>query len=586
MRRLRSLCRPSAALTTCLLAFGVLAGESRAQNALGDGRALDNNLRVGSGGVNEPGRNYRSEFRARQAIVTGNAPSGLSFRGSVGYTAESDFRGDLPSDPVFAFERDSLLSGFATRGVRGVDALQFQRSFTTGVAPPELSLPIDRPGGGASASQLRVRASDSFDDLDPFSLRRGALRSSAAHEATSSLSLRLLGQGELGDGSRVYSVASPLRGVSLQRTPDYPSGLPRDALEALQDRDAERFGVLDEAGVLREPGEGEEGEEREPGIGSLNRIESERPSDRVEAEQAGARATTRMEPARAPYQRLINRLRAEYREQFGEVEEGDGEQQTEPRPSTIPQPPDDAGAEEEEDAGTEDAPGAGEQTKGRDANRLRRFDQTLRALRERLSGRAADDEEAEGAEDVEALVDRIASSDPLNIDHLAMRAGPERDLVAEQMTAGEEALSEGRWFDAEERFATALRFEPDNALAAVGRVHAQLGAGLFRSASSNLVELLRIRPELINVRFDASLRPTGDRFDQIVGVLRLRIEESRSPGFQRSLGLLLAYLGFQGGEDALVRQGFAAIDQAAEEEALPDPLITVLRRVWSRDAAP
>jgi len=49
---------------------------------------------------------HRPRRIGRQAIVTGNAPGGLSFRGSVGYTSENDFRGGLPSDPLYTFERE------------------------------------------------------------------------------------------------------------------------------------------------------------------------------------------------------------------------------------------------------------------------------------------------------------------------------------------------------------------------------------------------------------------------------------------------------------------------------------------------
>jgi hypothetical protein len=119
-----------------VLALAGSAGTAGAQNALGDGRLLDNNLSA-QGTANTPVRDLDAEIRFRNAIVTGNAPGGLSFRGDVGYTAPGEFRGELGSDSTFAFRRDSLVSGLAGAGIRGIDALQYQMALTTGSMPPQ-----------------------------------------------------------------------------------------------------------------------------------------------------------------------------------------------------------------------------------------------------------------------------------------------------------------------------------------------------------------------------------------------------------------------------------------------------------------
>ena len=119
----------SAQLRLALLALaGSLASVTPgalAQNALGDGRALDANLQQGAGRQNAPGRNsnFAEEVRFRNAIVTGNAPGGMSFRGEAGYLSSDDFRAPLGSDNLFSFQRDSLYSA-SRRGIRGVDALR------------------------------------------------------------------------------------------------------------------------------------------------------------------------------------------------------------------------------------------------------------------------------------------------------------------------------------------------------------------------------------------------------------------------------------------------------------------------------
>src|SRR5262245_44191543 len=60
------------------------------------------------------------------------------------------------------------------------------------------------------------------------------------------------------------------------------------------------------------------------------------------------------------------------------------------------------------------------------------------------------------------------------------------DAYAVHMQRGEQHLSAGEYFAAEERFTAALGLRSDDPMAAVGRVHAQLGASLYSSAAANL----------------------------------------------------------------------------------------------------
>ena len=79
-----------------------------AQNALGGGNALDRNLGVGTGGVNTFAP--QTNFRERNAIVTGDVIGGRGFRGFVGYTSEFDFREPLGSNDLFRFRADSAIA--------------------------------------------------------------------------------------------------------------------------------------------------------------------------------------------------------------------------------------------------------------------------------------------------------------------------------------------------------------------------------------------------------------------------------------------------------------------------------------------
>src|SRR5436190_12147983 len=136
--RVRYLCI-AAGLGLCVVG----ARCARAQNALGGGQVLDHNLRQGSGGFNTPVRDINALIKFNNAVVTGNALFGKSFRGNVGYLATDDFRASLGSTELFPERRDLAQSAFPLAGVRGTDALQYQFALSTGQAPPTMlgSLP-------------------------------------------------------------------------------------------------------------------------------------------------------------------------------------------------------------------------------------------------------------------------------------------------------------------------------------------------------------------------------------------------------------------------------------------------------------
>jgi len=200
------------------------------------------------------------------------------------------------------------------------------------------------------------------------------------------------------------------------------------------------------------------------------------------------------------------------------------------------------------------------------------LDERLEELRQRMNDPEADQEE------IRRLVRQTLPGDAARIERLA-RPGADRDFYAEHMRAGQDLLAEGQWFLAEERFTSAIAMRPNDPIAAIGRIHAQLGAALFRSAGENLKELFRDSPEMIATKFDASLLPRGDRLDFI----RVQLAD-RSRGdtdFARTCALLLAYLGRQYDNDRDIRAGFADIDRINDARAdEPDPVYDAARAAW------
>jgi hypothetical protein len=145
--------------------------------------------------------------------------------------------------------------------------------------------------------------------------------------------------------------------------------------------------------------------------------------------------------------------------------------------------------------------------------------------------------------------------------------------VDELTSLGEAALKSGDYFAAERRFLQAQDYRTGNPLIEVGMAHAQLGGGLYLSASLTLRNLLRTHPELADTRYDRALLPTTKRLDDAVKLIRERIAAGED---RPNYGFLLAYIGHQTGERALVEEGLA---QFSGNESL-DTYGALLRGIW------
>lgn len=153
------------------------------------------------------------------------------------------------------------------------------------------------------------------------------------------------------------------------------------------------------------------------------------------------------------------------------------------------------------------------------------------------------------------------------------------ELFQTHMSKGEKHLQEGRWFDAEERFALALSVREGDPMAAAGRVHAQIAAGMYISAAMNLRNLFRAYPELMAAKYQESLLPRGTRLETVRAQLRAR--STRDTLLARDAGLLLTYLGWQTGSDQDIRDGLGIVDRVNEKMGIdPDPLDAALRAAW------
>ncbi len=564
-------------LTRAALALTLLAGAvpALAQNALGTGRGLERDLRVGGTG-NFPGPSFMAEVRARNALVTGNSGSGRSLQINAGYTAPDDFRGSLGTDDLFSFRRDSIGSA---PGYRGTQGLQYQSAFTIGNAARRDTVitRLDSYGAGGDLPNagFRPRASavpgdrtrlnnpnafnqqgETSDLLTPGAYTPtpvGTLRSTGAFTSTSGLAPAVVGFRQTEQGSSRIT-ASSLMGV--RQTSDDPAR-------------------ADERLTARE--------------------RSERAPDTRANSAAGpdmglrAPSTSAAQPAfRTSYDDLRARLES------ATTEPDKANDKANDKATDTPRSP--AGRK----IGEPDP---------KPQSRIPEWERRIMELRQGLEGRAAPDGDSTTLQppaptdqknpdgtpaDPKEATDNtlpkglLKGMDPQTMalikksggETSSYSSGSPGSLFDVHVRTGEDAMGKGQYFDAEERFARALSMRPGDVTVMAARLNAQLGAGLYLSAAVNLRQLLEQHPEVIGMRYVGGTMPPAARTSRLAAELRENIANARaaSRAVPEDSALLLAYVGFQTREQAAVREGLDAL--ASTPSGPNDPLLTVLRKVW------
>ncbi len=561
--------------TLTVLAITALSGSAAsAQNALGDGRALDNNLSPNTQ-YNAARQDFGNELRFRNAIATGNAPGGLSFRGDVGYASPYEFRGELGSDSLYSFRRDSVYSGLAGMGIRGTEAVQYQFALTTGARLPQnvvgsLVVPRDpassalaraggplsqRPQYGAAIQRPNQEINYNADGTyNPSALDESAvnqLRSTAAYTANRGYAPFLLTtMGEQGTESERAVTATPLRGLKAGSMFDPSVDLQQDT--TVENRPEGYLG----AGPASE------------------RPEEASQSTRLEVEQ----------PVTA-YKEVIERLEARAAEHGLDQPSADvpevpeWQQRIQELRTQLVQPP--AGPTDAEEPSIPNIPGS-------DVDLPREVDVPNPREEEEPEDRAAIDVQ------FDAQTMRLIRESGGDVSHLVDPHADSVDPYVLHLREGERLIASGNFFDAEERFTRALSVRPGDVTAQIGRVHAQLGAGMFLSSALNLRTALVGAPTVLSTRYAGNLLPNDERLRAIERALRENVGLIERPGgrlaldpmVERDSALLLAYLGYQRGDDETVRVGLnefrARVAPTPEQPGttVDFRLAKLLERVW------
>jgi hypothetical protein len=183
---------------------------------------------------------------------------------------------------------------------------------------------------------------------------------------------------------------------------------------------------------------------------------------------------------------------------------------------------------------------------------------------------------------------QIIRSAGATVDTFIPGGAARRELYGESMEAGQQALAQGRYFDAEERFARANAMRRGDSTSTVGMLHSQIGSGMVLSAGRTLRNLIADHPEITAMRYAENLRPSAARTAEIVERLRTNVSGATRMG--RDSALLLAYIGYQRGDRAMAAEGLDALANIDANEKAADPtsasdarLIELLRGVWLPD---
>lgn len=519
-----------------------------AQQQVNDGRALDNNLQVGSGGVNQ--QQVEPDYRARNDLVTGNVPGAGYFRGNVGYDAPEAFRGGSAEDSLFRFRALSYPTSPQSAGRSAITLLPGTAAY------PQNTL--NRPAVWMTGDGLIAGGAQGVPQ-SPWNTRSlidpGGLLSPGSRIGTQALP----------DG-RLLQLLPPSAEVRGPTATTVDSGAMQPSAASQIDPAASKLtqsGGVDP--LFTEPRVTwplgiEVGQAIRNQVQAI-RVDEHMPSEDQRMTQLAASLFSPLgasdaKPGDDVYLDILRGVQRNYQLAAGvspeEVARQYGDLPTvqpgapaadAPPPTWLPPVTDEqlAEAEQQRQNATARARGLPESETGTEPVKADTDAALVRALSEQLAP-------------------------------LRTLAGLRESQVNALLSDAETQLAGGRYFNAIDGFEKALTIAPGHPMAWAGLVHAQLGAGMIRSASHSMRRLFEQYPELIATRYEPRLMPSQDRIVWVRTQLDRMIETTDAP----DPALMLAYIGFQFGSRELIEYGL----DLAQARQPDDPLISLLRRVW------
>jgi len=521
-----------------LLSIALVAG-----SALGQG-ALDAGLQVGSK-TNTAAK--QEDFRSRNLVVTGDVAAGRGFRGSVGYTAEGDFRGATAGDASVNFRRNAAFSN----PVLAANSANAAASFNVGrdsMASLEYrrdhsgATPRGPSGSVADASATRVR-------LDRLSTQMTSSQQRLRDGEGTAMARYQSGEDETGT-----LVASTVRGVKRQRDRDDLKTAPLTLYESARLREDIR------RGLLRMDAIGQQGTNPFAVVAGRDPTNALALRD-VRAVSKDDQSARPVDTRVSGYDRIVSQMRQNWVSRVGSrageasASEDVLKRQSEEMGDAYDQLRLELGSSEARKARVED------KAKDKEAEQQVEGEKKLRIGTVKMS-----------AEDFAAILKHGTTLDAFGDEG--------KDRIDELLRDGQRAMHEGNCFTAEKRFEVAMLIKPGDPRPLAGMLHCQIGANLAGSAAITLRSLLSSHPEMIDVRYGEQAVPPRARIERAMATTRERIARSASPVDD---GLLLAYLGHLTGDRAAIQEGLSHVKGKPQDETLRQ----LLEKIWlAPDAKP
>lgn len=519
--------RPTSSITlsaiiTSLSLCLALTPTALAQNALGSGNALDANT-----GINTRGKNAntpKTDFRARNQLVTGNVVGGRGFRGTVGYRAAGDFTGELGANDLFDFRAASALSSASVvsssmtfeklRFGQYLGLIEYRREGFAENLGSVLSNDIFPKSMGIDS---RLRLDQHAADTAMHSLIEAGVQPD------------IIGILKDEEDRSFAAIASSVRGIQLQPVQAAYQAIGLTSFDMARLREDVASGQA--VGII--------GDRFDPRITSIFASTQRAGSGLIDTRIEVANKDNRLEPtAYGDYRNIMERIAERY---------------------------------------------ADRKYQGMDLNNdlLQELDRDLQQLRDQNDEILPLDE---NPDEVETEDNGIFINKNLSELRNALRHGQyvkalsseDQNRFNELIAQAEKQLRAGEYFFAERQFRKALRFTPGHPLATAGLANAQLGAGLYIPAGLTLRSLMIKNPEMIDVRYEHGILPNNVRLNSAIASLRNRFTEKRD---LNSIAFLYAYIGHQIKNKEIVSQGLAIMTETDPD----DQLLILLKAVWLTD---
>jgi tetratricopeptide (TPR) repeat protein len=558
------------ALVAAVMATSVTAlAQYQVENSAG--RALDSNLRLGSGGYNDT--RALPNGVTSEDVVYGNITRGREFRGNINSTDSRAFRGGTAGRNMDAFVRDS--GGALPQGARNVDPSQAQRYLgdSRGVNPPsDYQRESYSSGGfvpaaretGVQPGDMRINATIANPVLDDI-----LFPGNATSELTRLRSSGGAYQGATPSWAQPWAEpASPLnrddidmpRG-SLRRLNLTNEGLlaMREELRQSAGETPERSGSLSGAGNPSNAALDsriESGLQQNPLAGTLQTGGGTRQYLLTPLPEATLQS--------AQYAELRRRLKS-YQEQGLMTEEQavaaeynaqlrlqqERERQAGRGTIQIPVEPETPGATSVLPQTPGDTP-AGSQH-GRRA-----------ALRDRLPT----------GESAPGMVRR--GDEPMRVTSFA--EGIRAPRLKAMLEGAEKAMREGKFTGALDQYDAAAAVAPNNPIILMGRASAELGAGYYARAQAHIEQIFASDEAMLLAQYDLKRFYGDERLQYLVRDLK---DVAKSEPDQSRPLFLLAFIAYNTNSPQLAADYLAA----AEKRGGSSEMYAQLRGFWKLPAA-